>query len=644
LSDLTGVNDTLPVRVGGVSSTSGLPDNYADVNAAGSMQVAGQGVAGTPAGGVVSIQGVASGTAVPVSQTAGPWTINLTQISGSALVLGQTTMSASVPVTIASNQSALAVSQSGTWTTGRTWTLASGTDSVSVVQSTSPWITKDQSDGPVTPGAVASFSQLIGGQYNSSLPTLTTGQQSAVQVDASGRLIISPSTSSSVVTVSNLPTTIDTNYGVVGASTLRTASQIGNATGSAAFGTGTTTAQVLRVVLATDQTSIPVVQSGTWTVQQGTPPWTIQGDSASGASKSGNPVQIGGVFNTTQPTVTTGQTVEIQSTARGAQIVATGVDNFNVNNISGTVSLPTGAATAANQATEITSLQSIDNPVGPVTPGTAGTSSYLVGAQYNSTLPTVSTGQQVALQVDSEGRLIISPTQISPLPSTGSGFSFGEITTTAITQVPVESTTYTETTTNSTMTLVSSSANDTAAGTGARSVSVTYLDQNMTGPSTVTVNLNGTTAVPVTGSMCYIEKMVVATVGSGASNAGTITLKTGGGATVGTIAIGVNRTLWAHHYTPQGKTSYISGFNIGTDGTYANQGGVFILKTTTPTVANTPSIQVSDFLSVGGITASDTRVYNSPIQIAGPARTTAYVTPGATSSYSSYASFDFIDN
>ena len=55
-----------------------------------------------------------------------------------------------------------------------------------------------------------------------------------------------------------------------------------------------------------------------------------QGASASGAAKAGNPTQIGGVFNTTQPTVTTGQTVEAQSTARGAQIVATGVDAFTV--------------------------------------------------------------------------------------------------------------------------------------------------------------------------------------------------------------------------------------------------------------------------------------------------------------------------
>ncbi len=64
------------------------------------------------------------------------------------------------------------------------------------------------------------------------------------------------------------------------------------------------------------------------------------GAAASGVAKSGNPVQVGWIFNTVQPTATTGQVIESQGTARGGLIVATGVDVFNV-----TVSaaLPTGA-------------------------------------------------------------------------------------------------------------------------------------------------------------------------------------------------------------------------------------------------------------------------------------------------------------
>src|SRR5665213_3216457 len=108
-------------------------------------------------------------------------------------------------------------------------------DVVTAQQGTSPWVTRDQSDGPVTPGTVASFSSLIGGQYNAVLPTLTDGQQSAIQVDSSGRLLVSTGNSD------------DHNYGVVGANTLRTAAQIGNATGAADFNAGATGAQTLRV-------------------------------------------------------------------------------------------------------------------------------------------------------------------------------------------------------------------------------------------------------------------------------------------------------------------------------------------------------------------------------------------------------------
>ncbi len=88
----------------------------------------------------------------------------------------------------------------------------------------------------------------------------------------------------------------DENYGAVGSNTLRTAAQIGNATGAAAFGTGNTSAQTLRVDIANDDI-VPVSQSGSWTVA---------------ATQSGT---------------------------------------WNINNISGTITLPTGAATESTLST-----------------------------------------------------------------------------------------------------------------------------------------------------------------------------------------------------------------------------------------------------------------------------------------------------
>lgn len=81
------------------------------------------------------------------------------------------------------------------------------------------------------------------------------------QLSAASFSVVFASDASLPITLSN-----DTNYGVVGASTLRTASQIGNATGAASFNAGIVGAQTLRVVVATDQPAIGVTQSGTWTI------------------------------------------------------------------------------------------------------------------------------------------------------------------------------------------------------------------------------------------------------------------------------------------------------------------------------------------------------------------------------------------
>lgn len=494
MADLTDLQSAQTVKIAGAPS-SGIEDNFMDVDGSGRI------------------------------------TVKLNDASGNAINLGQAVMASSIPVVLASNQSAIPVTQSGSWS------------------------------------------------------------------------VLTPS----------FPTTVDTNYGAVGANTIRTASQFGNATGSALFGAGTTTAQVLRVVLPTDQTAIPATQSGTW----------------------------------------------------------------NITNISGAISLPTGAATSALQTTGNTSLASIDTKTPTLGQKTMANSSPITIASDQSAIPVTQSGawavtanqgsanatpwNQNLSQVGGSAITLGQKTSAnsipvvlpsdqtitvtsSPLPATGSKFSFGQITTSALTLVPVEATTYTEVTTNSTMTIVSSSANDTAAGTGARSVTVTYLDQTMAGPSTVTVNLNGTTPVSLTSGMCYIEKIVVATVGSGGTNAGTLTLKTGGAATVGTVGVGSSQTFWAHHYVPTGKTCFISGFSFGNNSASAGAGGMFILKAGTPTVANTPDIQVSDFCTSPGAASTDTRSYTSPIQVAGPARIRAVVTPYATSTVTQFASFDFIDN
>lgn len=73
-----------------------------------------------------------------------------------------------------------------------------------------------------------------------------------------------------------------------------------------------TTATDGKPALAVTNTDGSAVGSGT-----GTGSTQIQGNVASGATDSGNPVKGGGVFNTSKPTVTTGQRVDNQSDANG---------------------------------------------------------------------------------------------------------------------------------------------------------------------------------------------------------------------------------------------------------------------------------------------------------------------------------------
>ena len=108
----------------------------------------------------------------------------------------------------------------------------------------------------------------------------------------------------------------------------------------------------------------------------------------------------------------------------------------------------------------------------------------------------------------------------------------------------------------------SSSANDTSAGTGARTVTLSGLDANYAEISE-TVTLNGQTAVTTTNSYLRIFRMVVNSAGSGGQNAGVIYAGTGT-VTAGvpankyaTIVIGDNQTLMAIWTVPANHTAYL---------------------------------------------------------------------------------------
>lgn len=118
--------------------------------------------------------------------------------------------------------------------------------------------------------------------------------------------------------------------------------------------------------------------------------------------------------------------------------------------------------------------------------------------------------------------------------------------------------------------MISSSANDAAAGTGTRTVLVSGLDINYVAV-TETVMLNGTTAVALLNQYFRINSLIQMSAGSGKINAGTITLRdAGGGTTRGLIplvnGIGVGISRQSQYTVPAGSTLQVLSMYIGING------------------------------------------------------------------------------
>lgn len=139
-----------------------------------------------------------------------------------------------------------------------------------------------------------------------------------------------------------------------------------------------------------------------------------QGTVAAGTVAS-NSMLTGCVYNSTEPSPTTGQGLANQcdskgrqrqvlmdaaGNTRGANVTAANalvVDNSAVTQpiSASTLPLPTGAATSANQT----------NTQGSASGGAAASTATLVGGIYNTSAPTLTNGQQASLQFDVNGNL-----------------------------------------------------------------------------------------------------------------------------------------------------------------------------------------------------------------------------------------------
>jgi hypothetical protein len=215
---------------------------------------------------------------------------------------------------------------------------------------------------------------------------------------------------------------------------------------------------------------------------------------------------------------------------------------------------------------------------------------------------------------------------------------------TANVTVAVRASTYAPQAAQAQRSIVSTSASDGGAGTGALTVVITYLDNAMA-LHTETVTLNGTTAVNTVGTnIQFIESIVVATTGSNLANVGTINLMTGlagAGSIMAQINVGDNSTFYAHHYVPAGVTCYLLKHTGAGTGAV---GRTLMVRTGDPRVTNLPTIQVGDIIIhlAGG---TEDHEYRVPLGIVGPDLIILRENPVATAAGNlAYGSFDWLQD
>jgi len=137
------------------------------------------------------------------------------------------------------------------------------------------------------------------------------------------------------------------------------------------------------------------------------------------------------------------------------------------------------------------------------------------------------------------------------------------------------------------MNIVSDSADDDAAGTGARTVYIHYLDSSFREKDHV-FTMNGITAVVGPADIYRVNHMEVLTAGTGSHAAGNILLtNTAGTVTYSRIGANGNMALQAIYTIPAMiedgtpiTIGYITGWDVGVAGTTAGKGLVGYLRAT----------------------------------------------------------------
>lgn len=405
--------------------------------------------------------------------------------------LGQATMANSLPVAIASDQSALSVSvsnfpatqpisgtvavsnfpatqavtQSGAWTTGRTWTLSSGTDSISSVQSGIWNINNISGTISLPTGAATAALQTQPGVDIGDVTVNNAAGAAAVNIQDGGNSITVDgtvaSTQSGTWNINNISGTISLPTGAATESTLSTLNTkipsgltvtstrlLVDGSGVTQPISGTVTANAGSGTFAISAVSLPLPTGASTSALQTTGNSSLSSiDTKTPAlgqavMASSSPVVIASNQSTlaisaaslplpsgastaalqTQPGVDIGDVtinnasgaaaVNIQdggnSITVDGTVAATQSGTWNINNISGTVSLPTGAATSALQTTGNASLSSIDSKIPALGQALSANSvPVVIASDQVFTIPTYEAANNVTLAANSTDVVII---------------------------------------------------------------------------------------------------------------------------------------------------------------------------------------------------------------------------------------------
>jgi len=181
------------------------------------------------------------------------------------------------------------------------------------------------------------------------------------------------------------------------------------------------------------------------------------------------------------------------------------------------------------------------------------------------------------------------------------------------------------------MEIVSSSADDAAEGTGARTVKIWYLDDAFV-EKTETITLTGVTPVATVATDIYrINRFKVMTVGSGGVAAGDIDIRNIGDTPIySRVVAGETESRDIPYTVPAGKLLNISQVTYSVGGAKTGVFGKYTLKSTYDQISGAVGTIFYPISEIGVQDGAFTITYVTPIQIPAGADLIVSIQSGAT--------------